>query len=51
MERAVVSMSGARNLASTLTGANGPERELEMGRSNSATAPLEMRLYERGARN
>jgi hypothetical protein len=43
MEWAVVWTRRARNLARTLTDANGPKREREIYRTESVTAPVEMR--------
>jgi hypothetical protein len=44
MEWAVMWRSGARNLGRSLIGANGPERERQIGRPESVTAPVETRL-------
>jgi hypothetical protein len=40
---AVVWLRRARNLARSLTGANGPQHERGIGRSESVSAPVEMR--------
>jgi hypothetical protein len=44
MELAVVWLYCARNPARSFTGANGPEREREIGRSESMTAPSELQM-------
>ena len=43
MEWAVVWTRRVRNLAHTLTGANGTQRKREIYRTESVTAPVEMR--------
>lgn len=50
MEWAVMRLSGAGDLARQLIGANGREREREVARSDSVTAPAEMRLQKIGDR-
>jgi hypothetical protein len=50
IEWAVVWLNNAHNLARPLTGENGPENERKMGRAESVTASVAMRLQPLGDR-